>query len=381
MSSDSDSDIFDPPLTAAQEKEQLEAFLKHREDRRNDSRYSWEYESRWNRIARPHGKLVDIALEKKQHQQPLDVKRLLPGTYAVQWHGDIGREPTSWVFVNRLDYYNEPEEASRIMKLYILPAHDSDRGLRGIFKFGLVEGLMLMASSREDVDLFREEQPKRPEYDSYDELSWSDDDSDREEEEEQDGRRRRVIIRDASPCANRTPGNLKRKHQQVDAGDHVQAEYDQEETTPLKRQQFTTPVSNDKDKSEEPTHPNRIYFQMASLPHFDGTSLADQDNTHIGHFDFDPEKGFTAAKGEYNVPWLFDGYAQSVSIYKIADPKPDQKYDPYEEDDDNDDDDIDTYNIRNMNMPWYMLDGEGDDLEESGSAEGEDSEESEVCEY
>ncbi|KAK4236138.1 hypothetical protein C8A03DRAFT_17197 [Achaetomium macrosporum] len=240
-----------------------------------------EKKARWDRRCKGHYELVAKA---RGRPRPFGLQHL-PGSYLVRWDGD------SW----RAEHYNDPFHDSDLMKLNIFPSKSS-HGVIASFTLGLIEGTMLLAMSKQAVERLREAQPRH---------SWR---SESEASDDDDDEASRDIKSKSKLTAQKRPLG--------DIADPwgVQA-------ARAKRQKLTAP-------KDEGSHPLRVYFQFA-CNEVNGYPLVDDDNKHIGHFDFD-ETGL-AAKGVFDLPTL-GIKAQSISIFKVAEkPESDRELVPWYE--------------------------------------------------
>jgi hypothetical protein len=216
----------------------------------------------WERLMNPHRDLVD---QNRPRPGPLTAEDLV-GSYVVIWEGEEGKQ---WG-----DPYCEyPRYESR---LDVFPGK-STHGVRASFHFGLVEGTMLLATTRRSVELLRDEQSKgRGKHCDQEE-------SDEEGEEVPRTGEKRQLGSVADPWG-------------------VQAA--------MAKRQKPNPVT----RKQAPIN-NRAYFQFACNS-VNGYPEVDDNNSHIGHFDFDDTK--LSAKGQFSLPFYYgdDAPPQPLTLYK-----------------------------------------------------------------
>ena len=381
---------------------------------------SGEIAALWERrVGKPHSEIVSTAKAAASEGKGVipEVPDLgkLAGTYVVRWHGEVGSKPGDSGLGHDVDSYNDPARDENVMELDIFPARaisPSKHGIRASFNFGVVKGIMLLGMSRREVEWMRQEQPERPpvspespesdvfvwyleEHSEATDESESEGDGDDgycfsllptpltpedEQEEEVEVEDEEVppyqeveITLDIFPGANRAPaGGLKRRRSQAEATD---VSNNNPEATPTKRQQVETPTVRDTSYTRshkhshqlnqqgelstgrDPNHPNRVYFQMACERTSDHYIFHDPNNSQVGYFDFDPATLFNSAKGQYKLPSMFGNLAQSISIYKVAEPNMELKYVEHEYDwrEWGDEDYSQDGLLRRVN-PWYAYD-------------------------
>lgn len=224
------------------QQEQIEAEEKAKTDRQEAAK-----KARWERRTKGHAEL--LAKAKGQQASPLSLQTL-PGSYIVQLYGEDGEQ------------HNDPWHDDDVMKLHIFPP-ESTHGVKASFRFGIVEGTMLLGMSRRAVEILREEQPKHSSY--SEEEGECDDDT-------------------HVSCRGRVTGD-KRPVGQIADPWGVQA-------ARAKRQKMGG-------QREEASRPNRVYFQFVCKD-VEGYPNVDDRNKHIGYFDF--EGHGLAANGAYNLP-------------------------------------------------------------------------------
>ncbi|KAK1829437.1 hypothetical protein QBC39DRAFT_332422 [Podospora conica] len=244
------------------------------EKARNDAAEA-ERQAVWERLLKPHR---DLVAGKKSGSGPLTTEDLV-GSYVVIWEGEEGKpwgDPYSPRYESRLD---------------VFPAK-STHGVRASFYFGMVEGTMLLSTTRQSVELLREEQSKGK--GKYCDQDYSD-----EEEEARRTGEKRQLGSVADPWG-------------VEA-----ARAKRQKPNPAARKQEVINI--------------RAYFQFVCNT-VDGYPEVDDDNSHIGHFDFDATK--CSAKGQFILPVYFSE-PQPLTLFKISD-TPSDEHQP---------------------MEWYMFDG------------------------
>jgi hypothetical protein len=214
-----------------------------------------EEQTRWHRPSEPHRQYV---ARQTPPSGPLGLKDLT-GSYIVRWDGE-GRE---------CSYPHNVRDALRLDVFEQKSAH----GVMASFKFGLINGTMRLAMSRRSVELLREEQPKNFE---------------------------ESLEEDYESIAT----GQKRKLGSVADPWGVQAAM-------AKRQKTEA-------APEQASQPNRVYLQFVynEARGYAGDPVVDEDNSYIGHIDFDASK--LSAKGSMIVP-AYGPEPQLFEIFKVAD--------------------------------------------------------------
>lgn len=204
-----------------------------------------ETKAEWERLMRSHRDLVD---HKRPRPGPLTTADLV-GSYAVVWEGQEGRRWAS------------PYCRSQLYEstLDVFPG-EGPHGVVASFYFGVMRGTMLLATTRQSVELLLEEQPKG--HFIY---------GDQEESDEE------------SEAVPRT--GEKRQLESVADPSGVQAA--------TAKQQKPNPETTTQELIS-----NRAYFQFRCIPAV-GYSGIDPDKENIGHFDFDDTK--VTAKGQMSL--------------------------------------------------------------------------------
>jgi hypothetical protein len=246
-----------------------------------------EKKARWERRCKGH---YDLLAKQQGRPNPVGVQTLA-GSYLIKWHQNES---------DGYGDYSDPRHDGDVMKLNIFPPKSS-HGVTASFLLGLVEGTMLLAMSKRDVEQLREEQPK---HDPYSE--WEHEDSD------DDGTQNTNVL-----SKNTWTGEKRQLGDVADPYGVLAAR--------AKRQKTNAP-------KQEPAHPNRVYFQFACNT-VEAWPEVDDGNEHVGHLDFD--RTGLAAKGVFYLPCYFRKTAQQIEIFKIAD-EPDSGKTP---------------------KPWCMFDG------------------------
>lgn len=105
-----------------------------------------ETKAEWERLMKPHRDLVD---HKRPRPGPLTTADLV-GSYAVVWEGKEGKR-----------WGGSPYFRDRLYEstLDVFPG-ESPHGVIARFYFGLIDGTMLLATTRQSVELLLEEQPE-----------------------------------------------------------------------------------------------------------------------------------------------------------------------------------------------------------------------------
>lgn len=219
----------------------------------------------WERLMKSHR---DFVGHKPPRPGPLTTADLV-GSYAVVWEGQGGRRWAS------------PHCRSQLYEstLDVFPG-ESPHGVVASFYFGVMRGTMLLATTRQSVELLLEEQPKRH-------FLYGD-----EEESDEEG--------EAVPRTGQ-----KRQLDSVAGPSDVQA-------ATAKRQKLNPETTTQELIS------NRAYFQFRCIPAA-GYSGIDPDKENIGHFDFDDSK--VTAKGQLSLPLSHsdDDPPRPFTLYKISD--------------------------------------------------------------
>jgi len=193
---------------------------------------------------------------------------------------------------------------------------------------------MLLGMSRRAVELLREEQPKHSPS-SESEASDDDDDYDRGFKTQQTVRvtgEKRAIGEISDPFGVLA---ARAKRQQLSQAQNNDVKVEVSDKLEVKEERDTSPSASNVlrqlppaanhtavKKEQAPdsdtcsSKPTRVYFQFVCnlVDHY---PIVDENNSHIGHFDFDPETEFTTAEGVYHLSQLFRD-PQPLSIYKVA---------------------------------------------------------------
>lgn len=213
-----------------------------------------ELKARWDRRSRPHNELVALS---KLNSRPFDIQRLI-GSYMVRREG-CG----DWRSLN------DPSEDEDVMKLDIVPSRSS-HGLEAPFHFGHIKGTMLLAMSRREVELLREEQPKND--DEY----------------------------------LNSPGPL-----ESGSADQTTRTTEAISTPPVKQE------DEDSDQEQQqllPQSQHRVYFQFV-FSHLFRSAEVDFNNENIGYFDFSEAR--LTAEGIFHTCEQREE-EQRVSIFKVS---------------------------------------------------------------
>ncbi|KAK4136635.1 hypothetical protein BT67DRAFT_454429 [Trichocladium antarcticum] len=260
-----DAAMVDAEIARLEEDRQRQIEKEEADERAACEQAEAEKTARWKRRCKGND---ELAAKQSRLPGPLDLQHL-PGTYLVQWHGERG------------EGYNDPHHEDDLMKINIC-SPKSPYGVVASFSFGLVEGTMLLALSKQEVALLRDEQPKHSSY------------SESGEEEDDDEDSRGTVIHRGSTGEKRSLGAISDPY-------GVQA-------ARAKRQKMNAP------QQEELHYRNRVYFQFV-CNEVGGYPLVDDENRHIGYLDFD-QTGL-AATGVFYLPDILGKEAQPISIVKI----------------------------------------------------------------
>lgn len=229
-----------------------------------------EQEETWHRLCAPHREYV---AGQKQRAGPLTLEGIT-GSYIVRWEGE-GRDNSF------------PYDARDVLRLDIFPKK-SAHGLKASFEFGIIEGIMLLAKSKDSVERLRDEQPK-------------DDDEDEEIGEEEDG----------TNAGNSIQG-LARTGQKRQLGS-VADPWGVKAAMAKRQKREAVP--------KQESRSNRFYFQYV-CNEAEAYPLVDDDNSHIGHLDFDASR--VSGQGSLNLPEWSDE-PQLFSIHKVSNRPADDK--------------------------------------------------------
>jgi len=315
--------------------------------------------ARWDRQCKPYH---DLVARQQQPPNPWEIQHII-GSYIVHWHGE---EPKEYGDLN------DPDSDLDVMRINVFPCKRCSHGLIASYWFGMFEGTMLLAKSKQELEWLREAQSKGSGRFGDISGSESDDDADdlglgpsnRDSEEREPGGehdKARLIrtgfetfygSRKAVFGNNKTENKSARKPAEEKTkklpaeDDKVKVKTEPAagqkrtigdmsdpwgvEAARLKRQQMMGGTSAPA-KPNQDSNPNRIYFQFVARE-VDGYPDVDDQNENVGHLDFDETR--LGAKGQFVWPrfWGKDE-PQSISIFKVAE-KP--EYPPDE---------------------WYMYDG------------------------
>ena len=223
-------------------------------------------------------------------RHPLHLQHLV-GSYRLQWHADD----------ERCKKYSDPENDDDVMKINIFPSDkdSSSRSLLASFDFGLVQGAMNLALSRQDVDLAVQEQAGNNKPETTDGATSKSHAGDK-----------RPLSTITNPNGVRASRNKRQKTDQTGIQSSNGAS------------SSTSTVTNDNTSeagSARPAHPNRVYFQfVCNETKEQDRPVADAGNKHAGYLDFDPDTGLTTAKGLFYLPAWFDETPQSISVFKVS---------------------------------------------------------------
>jgi len=270
----------------------------------------------------------------------------LPGSYRLQWHTDDEGH----------SLLNDPEDDESFLKLEIFPLDDTDpgagaSGLLASFNFGLVEGIMVLALSKRDLELAVKAQPKHSEWseNEHDEADYyyhPDSSNDRVQVSYGNNASESYsfppfMAADGTPVGGIGTGNAtgccSPPNAKTASGKKrslgVIADPFGVRAALAKRQKTTMPpVQQPAQGSSGPAHdlktaqrqnqannphPHRVYFQFV-CNEVNAYLLVDYDSKHTGFLDFDADTGLLAAKGAYLLPEWFGDKPQSVSIFKVA---------------------------------------------------------------
>ncbi|KAK4444787.1 hypothetical protein QBC34DRAFT_442294 [Podospora aff. communis PSN243] len=266
------------------------------EEEQSRSRKQAEKMERWERRSKPYR---DLLARQRQPPNRWDIQHTV-GSYIVHWHGEDQKGYGDGDF-------NDPDSDHDVMRIDIFPGK-SPYGVKASFWFGLFEGIMLLATSRRNLERLREAQPKG-------------NDSDEEESDRgaDDGQSVSIMA-----GQKRTIGDISDPWE-------VQA-------ARLKRQMMgggtsTLVDAGQRGGSKEESSPGRVYFQFVANQ-IDGYPDVDDRNENLGHLDFDDTR--LSANGQFVWPFFFGKESpQAISIFKVAE-KPNPEHQPDE---------------------WYMYDG------------------------
>ncbi|KAK4184088.1 hypothetical protein QBC35DRAFT_477592 [Podospora australis] len=170
--------------------------------------------------------------------------------------------------------------------LYIVRSH----GVKALFNFGLIEGIMLLGMTRGSIELLRGEQPKLDQY-GREIASWDD---------EGDESPRVSMWKSREDSSDDQPTV---KLQEKGLLGSIADPYGVQEAGAKRRK---TTINN-----------NEVHFQFVCRQVL-GYPLADDGNDHVGTLTFDESK--LSAKGYFSLPTYFgdDDPPQRFSIYKVS---------------------------------------------------------------
>ena len=325
---------------------QAEEAREAAEERAAEERRAAVRKARWERrVVRPQ---AELAAARSKPREPLGLQHL-PGSYIVQWHAGEDRQPTA----GRPSYQdNDPSNDLDLLSLNIFPpekpkdksrSSSPPRGLRALFRLGTIEGLMLLALSRKDVQRFREEQPKN--------YQDSDPGSDRDDEEylaypdtwcslkpSQVGKRLQGATESTrtpkpsassnlAPTSSASRNSSKKRPLSGEVADPYGVL-----AARAKRQQLSKASLENSNKhgqsiksAEQATSKTRVYFQFVCNL-VDDHPIVDDRHEHVGYFDFDhsdpgnePAYHYLVAKGIYHLPTFLGASPECISIHKVSD--------------------------------------------------------------